>query len=200
MIETAAELFDRHGYHSTTVDDIADAAGLGKGTIYHYFAGKDRILAEIHESFIDRLLSQQEARAGLPVPPDLALLEVIADMLEVTATQRGHVRTFFEHFRELPLEEQEHARAKRDRYEGLVAGLIEEAIAAGVMRPVDVRLATFALFGMCNWAYQWLDGSGRLNSRQVAYVFFDFFLNGTAPRQAPGAEASTIRQHDREEP
>ena len=93
MIETAAELFDRHGYHSTTVDDIADAAGLGKGTIYHYFAGKDRILAEIHESFIDRLLSQQEARAGLPVPPDLALLEVIADMLEVTATQRGHVRT-----------------------------------------------------------------------------------------------------------
>lgn len=179
IVDVAAKLFDGRGYHATTVEDIAEAAGLKKATIYHYFVGKDRILAEIHESFIERLIAQHAARADLSIPPDLQLLEVITDMLEVTATRRGHVRTFFEHFRELPLEEQNHARTRRDYYEQIVHGLIVEAIASGRMRDIDARLATLALFGMCNWAYQWLDGSGRRTAREIAYVFWDIFLNGT---------------------
>lgn len=196
IVGVAAELFDGRGYHATTVEDIAEAAGLKKATIYHYFAGKDRILAEIHESFIERLIAQHEARADLPIPPDLQLLEVITDMLEVTATRRGQVRAFFEHFRELPLEEQNHARTRRDHYEQIVRGLIIEAIAAGRMRDVDPRLATLALFGMCNWAYQWLDGSGRRTAREIAYVFWDIFLNSTGalPVPLPASPNSDLKE------
>ena len=197
LVDVAAELFDRRGYHATTVEDIAAAAGLRKATIYHYFAGKDRILAAIHESFIDRLIAQHESRADLPIPPELQLLELIVDMLEVTATRRGHVRTFFEHYRELPADEQQHAREQRDRYEAIVSGLIEEAIAAGTLRPVDVRLTTFALFGMCNWAYQWLERDGRRSPREIAYVFWDLFLNGTAT--APARRATTSASFDLKE-
>ena len=39
-------------------------------------------------------------------------------------------------------------------------------------------LTTLAVFGMCNWAYQWYRSNGRLSSRVVAEFFFDLLVNG----------------------
>lgn len=99
VVAQAAELFDRAGYHTTNVAALAEAAGLRKATLYHYFAGKDEILFLIHEEFIDLLLAKELRRRSLP-PAD-ALLEVMVDVLELMRTHRGHVRVFFEHHREL---------------------------------------------------------------------------------------------------
>jgi AcrR family transcriptional regulator len=178
IISLAAGLFDQSGYSSTTMDDIAREVGVAKPTLYHYFPSKDDILHAIHEEFIDLLISRHEARAGTGLRPEQLLLEVMADILELMQTHRGHVRVFFEHHRELPEEARGPIRVKRDRYEKIVEDLISEGIEMGVLRQTDAHLATLATFGMCNWAYQWYRPGGQLRSREIAYQFWNYLIYG----------------------
>ena len=184
VVAGAAALFDNAGYHSTTVEDIANAVGLAKPTLYHYFKSKDEILFWIHEEFIDLLIARQEARLATEMPARQRLLEIMADMLDVIETHRGHVRVFFEHLRELPVEQQETISRKRDIYEGYVEAEIQRGIDVGEIRAIDVRMATLALFGICNWAYQWYRPDGRLRTRELAYAFWDMLMNGIAEKPA----------------
>ena len=66
VISQAAELFDRTGYHATSVAAVAEASGIRKPTLYHYFSGKDEILFWIHEEFIDLLIEKHRARGAAP--------------------------------------------------------------------------------------------------------------------------------------
>lgn len=176
VVAQAAELFDRAGYHTTNVAALAEAAGLRKATLYHYFAGKDEILFLIHEEFIDLLLAKELRRRSLP-PAD-ALLEVMVDVLELMRTHRGHVRVFFEHHRELSPGRRETIRRKRDAYQAAVEAIVRRGAGDGSFRDVDPRLTTLAVFGMCNWAYQWYAPEGPLSPRAIGERFFDLVFNG----------------------
>jgi TetR/AcrR family transcriptional regulator, cholesterol catabolism regulator len=179
VVRKAAELFDAAGYHNTGVADIAAAAGISKPTLYHYFASKDEILFWIHEEFMDELIARQERRARLEIAPSTCLLELMSDMLEMTETRPG-VRVFHEHLRELRPDQQQSVREKRDQYESMVEEVIRDGVSSGELRPLDPRLAALGLFGIVNWAYQWFRPDGPLRSRDIAYLFWDIFLNGLA--------------------
>jgi AcrR family transcriptional regulator len=170
-------LFDREGYARVGVDRIAEAVGIRKPTLYHYVSSKDELLGWIHEEFIDELLAKQASRPpGRTAAAELAA--VIADILGLMQTHRAHVRVFFEHHRELPAAARERVRRRRDAYQAHVEETIRRGSAAGELREVDARLAALALFGMCNWAYQWYRPDGPLPARDVAASFADLFLHG----------------------
>src|SRR5207237_10508653 len=146
VVRKAAELFDDAGYHNTGVADIAAAAGISKPTLYHYFAGKDEILFWIHEEFMDELIARQEKRALISISPSACLLELMADMLEMTETRPG-VRVFHEHLRELRPDQQQSVREKREVYQDMVETVIRGGVGSGELRKLDPRLTTLALFG-----------------------------------------------------
>ena len=187
IVARAAGLFDQSGYASTTMDDIARDVGVAKPTLYHYFPSKDDILHAIHEEFIDLLIERHDARTGTGLPPEHLLLEVMADILELMETHRGHVRVFFEHHRELPAEARGPIKVKRDRYERIVEELVEEGMASGVIRTTDAHLAALAAFGMCNWAYQWYRPGGPHSTRGIAETFWGLLTDGLAPRSPTAA-------------
>ena len=113
-----------------------------------------------------------------PFPPNDLYNYAYVLKYRVLKTHRGHVRVFFEHYRELPEEEQRLVRQERDRYEASVEEVIEAGIRAAEFRPVNVRLTTLALFGMCNWAYQWYRKGGSMRTREIGYEFWQVFLRG----------------------
>jgi len=177
-VQRAARLFDKHGYHNTSMDDIAAAVNLRKPSLYHYFGSKEEILFWIHQEFIDLIIGRQVQRDDSGLSPEQLLVEVMADILELMETHRGHVRVFFEHHRELPARYQKTIREKRDFYQQSVEDILVEGIVNGSFRKVDPRLATLALFGMCNWAYQWYQNRGDKSSREIAEFFADLYLKG----------------------
>ena len=122
VVAQAADLFDRSGYHTTNVAAVAEAAGMRKPTLYHYFSGKDEILFWIHEEFIDLLIEKQRERAGSSAGE--ALHAIMGDVLDLMRTHRGHVRVFFEHHRELSAGDQETIGSKRDTYRQLVEDVV----------------------------------------------------------------------------
>lgn len=187
VITLAAGLFDRFGYANVSMEQIAAAAGIAKPTLYHYFRGKDEILLGIHETFIDVLLERQEERVRLGLAPADLLLGAMTDIFGLMETHRGHVRVFFEHHRELPDAARQEIRVKRDRYEQLVRTAVREGIGAGTFRDVDPDLSALAIFGVCNWAYQWWRPGSGTDAPLTAQKMWDLIIRGLmAPGQRPG--------------
>lgn len=191
LIERAAELFDEVGYHNTSVGDLAEACGIRKPTLYHYFKSKDEILFWIHEEFIDLLLERQRARENTGLSPGEALLEVMCDVLHLMDTHRAYVRVFFEHHRELSPERKAEIRKKRDIYQASIEQHVADGIVSGEFRGVDPRLATLVLAGMCNWAYHWYQPGGALSSRQVAEGFWEILIQGFQGAPSPAIKGAT---------
>lgn len=178
IIDLAAALFDRRGYARVTMSDIADSAGIAKPTLYHYFRGKDEILQGIHESFMDLLLERHAERQHLRLSPADLILGAMTDILGLMQTHRGHVRVYFEHHRELPAPVRDEIRAKRVRYEGLIRAAVADGIAAGQFRDIDPETTTLAIFGMCNWAYQWWRPHSGADPATTALRMWDLVING----------------------
>src|SRR2546421_12875214 len=73
ILASALRCFGRHGYSSTTIDDIRRASGASVGSLYHHFGGKDRIaaalyvdgLADYQRGFQAVLEEHGDARAGV---------------------------------------------------------------------------------------------------------------------------------------
>jgi AcrR family transcriptional regulator len=127
------------------MEDISDAVGLDKPTLYHYFRSKADILVEIHETFISVLISQQEARIRSGARPDEQVLGVMKDILALMETHRGHVRVFFEHHRELPPDARLESRRQRNYYESLVTQAIADGARQGMFTVEDAHLAALAV-------------------------------------------------------
>lgn len=70
MLEAAGRLFSEQSYHGTTVGDVCDALGVGKGVFYWYFESKEALFSELLESSLYRLRKAQNVaieRVGDPV-------------------------------------------------------------------------------------------------------------------------------------
>lgn len=194
VVEQAAALFEQEGYQNTSVADIAQAASIGKATLYHYFASKEEILYWIHEEFIDILIERHERRLATAMPPAQLVLEVMGDILELMDTHRGHVRVFFEHHTEVSADRQDAIKEKRRRYATMLEDVLRQGVDEGAFRPLDVTLGALAIFGMCNWTYQWYRKGGRLRSREIAYAFWDFAMRGlAAPEETAAGPARPAR-------
>ena len=78
IAQKAIEILAKRGFRSTTIQDIADAAGLGKGTIYHYFKTKEEILWAVSEQMFretERSLGAALFRINEPMDKLVALIE-----------------------------------------------------------------------------------------------------------------------------
>lgn len=88
--DKAFELFARDGYHRTTIEQIAAAAGVGPRTLYRYFPTKETLVIEfVQTSLFDALAELRAHSTAAPLP--VALNTVIANVLRVMATDPGRV-------------------------------------------------------------------------------------------------------------
>jgi len=156
IIESCAALFDRVGYHGTSMQMLADEVGLGKPTLYHYFKSKDDILYEMHQLHIDALNGGLKADAEDPNVQPAELLERACTMtLRQIALHPGYVRAFMDHYAELEDAQRAEMRERRREYFDRITEIIESGMKKGQFEKVDPQLATLAFVGMCNWAYKW---------------------------------------------
>lgn len=80
ILKTAIKLFAKKGYHQTTIDDIADAAGIGKGTVYEYFSSKIDFVKEIYKNYSTPGQDMQRLLEAGEIPP-LEKIKMLLHML-----------------------------------------------------------------------------------------------------------------------
>jgi AcrR family transcriptional regulator len=71
LLDAAADVFARLGFHAATVDDIADAAGYTKGAVYANFAGKDALFLALLDRHLDDQIAQVDRLMAAPSDADL---------------------------------------------------------------------------------------------------------------------------------
>jgi AcrR family transcriptional regulator len=169
ILDTTAALVEQHGLTAVTMSQIAQAAGIGRATLYKYFPDVEAILVAWHERQVHGHLEQLAAiveRAGDPGQRLQAVLEMYA---RIQHEHHGHDLS-------AALHRGEHMVAARRHLHAFVAGLVTEAAAAGEIRD-DVPAAELADF--CLHA---LAGATTLRSKAAVGRLVGVTLSGLRPQ------------------
>lgn len=181
ILSSALSAFRENGYHGTTLAEIARQLGLRKSTLYHYFPDKEAILYACHRRALDELdrAGEEALRRHESAPERLA--HIIREHVRVmTDTLQGSSLAF--EIPALSLEHQAEVVAARDRYENRLREVIREGVARGEFRPVDPKIAAFAILGAVNWIARWYDPAGSLAAPELGARFVDHLVGGlTSP-------------------
>jgi len=175
----ALRLFTEKGYHATSMQDIAAAVGLYKGSLYHYIGSKEDLLVEVFERAMGSLLSEVEGIvAETSTPAGVQLRQLVHAHVTAVAANREALTVYLHEFRALAGDALQRVRDQRERYRELVEGVIRRGVEQGELHTGDVGITTLATLGMCNWLVQWYRPGGRLLPRQIADRFADLVLAG----------------------
>src|SRR5438105_15867742 len=118
----ALRLFREKGYHATSMQDIAVAVGLYKGSLYHYIGGKEDLLVEVFERGMGALLADVERIADdTALAPSAQLRRVIQAHVEAVANNLDALTVYLHEWRALAGEALARVRAQRERYVSLIA-------------------------------------------------------------------------------
>ncbi|HEX6989369.1 MAG TPA: TetR/AcrR family transcriptional regulator [Bacillota bacterium] len=182
ILDAALALFSSRGYHATSMQDLADAVGLQKGSLYHYIRSKEDLLYPLIEAALEGYVGDLEAvRAGGGTAGE-QLRRAVTAHVERVARFGDMMTVFISEGRHLKPEEQERVRSLAGRYRAMLEDLIREGVEAGEFRTSDPALAALALLGACNWLPQWFRPEGRSSPAEIAGVFIEVFLEGLASR------------------
>ena len=189
ILGCAAQLFAERGFAGTSMNQVAEAAGLSKATLYHYCRDKHSLLVSIAEDHVDRLLTVVDEVRAQRLPADARLRELIRRFVaEYASAQHAH-RVLTEDVRFLQPDDQQRVL---DIERQVVAGI---AAAVAALRPELKRAAlakplTMLLFGMINWMFTWMKPEGELGYEAMAPIVADLFMGGVSAVQAPA-----VRRH-----
>jgi AcrR family transcriptional regulator len=175
ILARAAELFAERGYHGTSMNDVARAAGVGKATLYHYVRDKPALVAQIAQGHVATLLALVAEVRALKLEPEAHLRTLLTRFMAVYAGAQVAHRVLTEDVKFLPPHEGEAVRAREREVVAEFARSIVQ------LRP-DLRAQAtplaMLLLGMINWTFTWLKPGGALTHDALAPMVADLFFGG----------------------
>ena len=98
LVDVARRLFAKKGIEETTMNDISQASGKGRRTLYTYFRSKEDIYEAVVEAEMDRLAQEMAAVAAKPMNPEDKLVAIIyshLDAIKEVVQRNGNMRAQF---------------------------------------------------------------------------------------------------------
>jgi AcrR family transcriptional regulator len=178
ILQASARIFGEKGFHAASMQEIADAVDLQKGSLYHHVQSKQEILAALLEQALELLIADLRQVVAADLPPAGKLRRAVRAYLTRLADNAELARVLLFEYRSLEPDLLARHVARRDAYESLWRQIVTEGVEAGEFRELDVPVAGFALLGLQNWMITWYRPDGRLSASEVADRFVDLMLEG----------------------
>ena len=177
ILDQAALLFARHGYSATSMNQVAEACGLSKATLYHYFRDKYSMLVSIADGHVSHLQALVQAAPTTGATPRQRLEQLIHRIVAAYADAEHAHRVLTEDVRFLEPQDQARVLDKERQvvavFARAVAAVRPELDDAGLAKPL-----TMLLFGMINWMFTWMKADGALTHEAMAPIVAELFLGG----------------------
>jgi AcrR family transcriptional regulator len=168
ILTAAARIFREKGYHGTSVQDIAEAVGLLKGSLYHYIRSKEQLLARLFEGSLGGTIDELESIATRNGTATDRLRDMVRVYVMSVTANLDAVGIYLREWRSLPAPELARVRARRRAMRRLFEDVIAEGIKRRELSVTDAKIAALAIIGMCNWTYEWYRPRGRLTPTALA--------------------------------
>ncbi|OPY67523.1 MAG: HTH-type transcriptional repressor KstR2 [Syntrophorhabdaceae bacterium PtaU1.Bin034] len=173
----AADLFSRKSYVETSLKDIADAANLSKGGIYHYFATKDEVLYSILDGFMEKGISGLEEDLKAVTDSRSRLRTIVEHIVEHYVVEPSAAKTLLYDLRLLPDENLKAIGRKQRRYLELTVDALNEFF-GGKLKADELTTIAFVLMGMCTWVFTWYNPKGPISAGQLSDIIYNIFVSG----------------------
>ena len=184
ILARAAALFARAGYPSTSMNQVAEACGLSKATLYHYYRDKYALLVSIADGHVSRLQGIVAEALAEESTPQGQMRALVRRLVEAYANAQNEHRVLTEDVKFLQPQDRDRILGKEREvvagFARVVAALRPDLEEAAMNKPL-----TMLLFGMVNWMFTWMKPQGRLAYEDMAPVVADLFLGGLHAVQAP---------------
>ncbi|GGE72330.1 TetR/AcrR family transcriptional regulator [Priestia taiwanensis] len=181
ILDAATASFAHFGYKATTMDHVAKAAKVGKGTIYTFFKNKDELFFEITKGIIhDMKIVATDA-----IDAELSFLEnthrVLYALLEMRKTSQITMKLIHE-AKEMGTPT---VIEMINRIDHTVQSIVKEKLQLAIdkkkIKPCDLEVVSFLVVKVYNaLLFDWEENHPALTSEQVASIFETYIVNGLA--------------------
>lgn len=179
MVAVAARLFSERGYHGTSMQHLAEALGLQRGSLYAHIGSKEELLFDVVNEGADRFLERGRQAFELQAIASLRLRRLLVGHIETAIEHLDAATVFLNEWRYLSSDLRALVQEKRDHYESLVRGIISDGIEAGEFRAsADVRFAARLVLSAGNWTYAWYRPGGELGPTEIGQKFAELLIKG----------------------
>lgn len=184
ILEASIRVFAEKGLNNTKIADIAQAADIGKGTVYEYFSSKDEIFRASYWFFIgkvneilfeklqnlsdplEKLYAYFSAWVDILQGEYLEYLEIVLDFWAEGLRKNKDVMTF-------------DLAQFYDQYRRFLADLLDECITINEIKPVDTKIAASILLGSLDGlVIQWVMDRSLFNIREAIGVLARIYIEG----------------------
>jgi AcrR family transcriptional regulator len=168
ILKAAIAVMAEHGYHGTSVRDIAERAELSPAAIYYHFTSKQDVLATIMERGIERLLMRtRTALAEAGEAPQDRLRAIVEVQVLFHLESQGATLLGTSELRALDEPLRGKHKAKRLQQQRLFDQVVGEGVAQGAFTTALPREAARAIVVMCTGVASWFSPRGKLSRDQV---------------------------------
>jgi AcrR family transcriptional regulator len=169
--------FREHGYHGTTVRDVAARVGVTVPALYYHHGSKQGMLVALFDVAMDDLLLRlQLATAETGDDPEARFRNII-EAIALHMTYRIDLASLDSELRYLDPASRAHYAALRDEVQSLLAAAINDGVRRGVFRVAYATDTARALLGMLQAIANWYHIDGPITPQQLAQRYVEIALN-----------------------
>ncbi|HEU0016238.1 MAG TPA: TetR/AcrR family transcriptional regulator [Longimicrobium sp.] len=178
ILRTAAQIFAEKGYHQASIRDIARATGVSLSGLYYYFSSKEELLFLIQDHAFGTLLDNLERLLEGEREPLRRLRLLMENHLRYFVANTAEMKVLSHEAEALSGDFRRRVNAKKRRLTEIAEAILRELRPDGKLDP---RVATFAMFGMMNWLYNWHRPDRDPPVDRIVDVMYRIFVDGFLP-------------------
>ena len=180
----ACRLFREKGFPGTSVREIAEEVGILGGSLYAHMESKDELLWEIVNSAAERFFAALRPIASENREIMQKLRKAIIAHVEVITSDLDAAAVYTFEWRHLPAERRAAFTKRRDEYERLFRGLVDQAMHERLLSAQDAASATLFILSSLNWVSMWYRPDGPMTAEDVGGMLADYIFDGLKRRTA----------------
>lgn len=193
ILAAARRLLDQRGLEAITMEEIAAAAGVAKGTLYLYFQSKDDLILAMISQVGENILQDVESALEAPGTPPERLIRMVSVLVGYLDRERLlfpiYAREVVQGKQKSPEGFWWHIQEMEDKFVGVLTGLFAEGIAAGEFIPANPRLLTFLIRGLIRATGYYQRGEAQPQAAKEALpVILTLLSSGLIREKQPTAE------------
>jgi AcrR family transcriptional regulator len=193
ILSRSAALFAAHGYTGTSITMIAEACGVSKALMYHYYSSKDAVLFDLLSDHLQHLVTVVDGASQSSSNGKERLFAISAALLEAYRGADAEHQVQIASLKLLPAAQQESLKEMERQLVVLVSDALVAAIPSLAKKRHLLKPLTMSLFGMLNWHYLWFREGKGITRDKYARMVTGLILAGANEAMAAAEEPVTER-------